>query len=965
MRPWRNILLSLCALILSIGARGQYYDWGVDPASMRWQQLRGDSVRVIYPRDYDTMARRALHYLGVAGQYIDYGFRRGAMHIPVIMHTQNTASNGLVMWAPKRIEMLTSPDIDTYSMPWLKQLSAHEQRHAVQYNNLNRHTFRALYYLLGQQGAFVSLLGMPLWLLEGDATMIETDMSSFGRGRQPSFSIAYRAKSAKIADGRNPDKWFCGSYREYIPDHYRLGYQMAAYAYDKYGRVIGDDIADYASRYPFLLFTTDLALKKRFGTRTKKLFTETFDSLQTFWSALPEVEPTSDVIATPTTSYTTYSHPQAIDSTRIIALKSDMDRTARLVEVDLRTGEERTISHVGSVSTRPAIADDGTIWWTEYRRSLLWGERYDSRLCWAELKNGRTHSVAMAANILYPTPIERDSLAWVEYNPSGYYSIVVGSRNKGNILNNSVLSRRAIGEQIHGLAWDNTTRKLYFIGLNDDGMYLGAVDHNGTSEQLTQAAYVTLSDLRAKDGRLYFGSIRSGRDEAHAFDLATGREWQLTESEFGSFDPAPADGRLLVTTYEEDGYLLASQSLDSCGVREIKWSKLPTEIVNPKRQRMPVVNLDTVRATESVLLAQNQRTPSRRYRKGLNYFNFHSWAPVSIDLFDVIDNYTFDPQLGATIISQNLLSSVTSYFSYGWNHNRGSMIRGGIDFRALGPHIELRGQYGGMPQPFYKPSSDEIAEPANPLKPYFSIATRISLPMQLSSGYHLRYLTPLVEWQYFNGLIYDPTQMDYRQGINRLTSSITFGDNVRSATRDLLPRWGYALRLSHSFSPTDRNFAHSLTIFGQGITPAIGRHHSLRLRAVFQTNEKGKTYSFYQRELYPRGAVYEPTSSPSHYIASAIDYQLPLCYPEGGIPAVIYIKRISLNLGFHYATMRTFDSKQSSYKWQEVNSFGGDLILDINLLRMPAAATSTLKLSLYKPSNRKGVHFSAGVGFPI
>lgn len=965
MRLWIKILFALSALISAIGARGQYYDWGVDPASTRWEQIRNDRFRIIYPRDFDTMARRAMHYLNAAGEDIGYGFRRGAMQIPVIMHTRNSVSNGLVMWAPKRIEVLSTPDIDTYSMPWLKQLAAHEQRHAVQYNNLNRHTFRALYYLLGQQGAIVSLLGLPLWYLEGDATMIETDMSSFGRGRQPSFSMAYRAKSGKIADGRNPDRWFCGSYREYIPDHYKLGYQMVTYAYDKYGRVIGDDIADYASRYPFLFFTTDIALKKRFGTRTRKLFTETFDSLQTFWNALPEVEPTTAVIPTPTTSYTTYSHPQAIDSVHIIALKSDMDRTARLVEVDMRTGEERTISHVGSVSTRPAIADNGTIWWSEYRRSLLWGERYDSRLCWADLEKGRLHSIVTATNVLYPTPIEGDSLAWVEYDKSGYYSIAIGRHCEGKALVHNRLHRFPIGEQIHGLAWDKSSEKLYFIGLNDDGMYLGAVDREGRKEQLTQAAYVTLSDLRAEGGRLYFGSIRSGRDEAHAFDLATGREWQLTVSEYGSFDPAPAGDKLLVTTYDEEGYLLAAQPLDSYRVREVEWSKLPTEIVNPKRQRLPVVNLDTVRATESALLAQRQQTPSRRYRKGLNYFNIHSWAPVSIDLFDAIDNFTFDPQLGATIISQNLLSSVTAFATYGWHHERGSMIRGGIDFRALGPHIELRGQYGGMLQPFYKPSNDEIPDPTQPLKNYYNVAARISLPMQLSSGHHLRYLTPLVEWQYFNGLTYDQERGRYNQGVNRLTSSITFGDNVRSATRDLLPRWGYALRLSHSFSPTDRNFAHSLTIFGQGITPAIGRHHSLRLRAVFQTNERGKTYSFYQRELYPRGAAYEPLSRPTHYIAGAADYQMPLCYPEGGIPAVIYIKRISLNLGFHYAAMHTFNGKSDSYTWQKVNSFGGDLIFDINLLRMPAAATSTLKLSLYKPSNRKGVHFSAGVGFPI
>lgn len=949
--------MMLLALTFTVGAWGQYYDWGVDPASTRWRQLPAERVRVIYPEGFDTMARRTLHYLDAAGESVSYGFRRDAMRIPVVMHTQNNASNGMVMWAPKRIEMLTPPSVESYSMPWLKQLSAHEQRHAVQYNNLNRNTFRALYYLLGQQGAFVSLLGLPLWVLEGDATMIETDMSTFGRGRQPSFSIAYRAKSQQIADGRNPDRWFCGSYREHIPNHYELGYQMSAYAYNKFGRVIWDDVADYASRYPFLFFTTDLALKKYAGTRTRKLFTECFDTLQRFWHALPEVNPSTEVIATPTTSYTTYSHPQAVDSERIIALKKDFDRTSRLVEVDLRSGHERLIAHVGSVSTRPALGDNGRVWWTEYRRSLLWGERYDSRLCWTDIEEGRMHSIVTHSNVLYPTPIKADSMAWVEYAPEGRYSIVAGVAGSGKTLYS-----KPLGEEIHGLAWDDLTRKLYYIGLDDDGMYLGSVDDEGNDCRLTRPAYVSLSDLTASGGRLYFGSIRSGRDEAHALDLGSGREWQLTESQFGSFDPSAAGDRLLVTTYDDRGYLLASQPIDSV-VREVGWALTPTEIVNPARPRLPVINLDTVRVEECELQAQSERVKSRRYRKGLNYFNVHSWAPVSIDMFGAIDDFTPDPQLGATLISQNLLSSVISYLSYGWSRAGGSMIRGGINYHALGPHLDLRGQYGGATQPFYKPS-DKVADPQR-LKPYFNLAGRLSLPMQLSSGHHLRSLTPAVEWQYYNGLLYNDQSDDYRLGINRLTSSITFADNVRSAYRDLWPRWAYALRLTHSCNPLDSDFAHSFSIYGQVITPAIARHHSLRLRSVFQTNQQGRTYSFFQRELYPRGAEYNLNSRPSRYVAAAIDYRLPLCYPDGGIPAVIYFKRIALNVGFHYASMRTFDAETKHYKWQNVNSFGADLIFDINLLRMPSAATSTLTLSLYRPSNRKGVHFSAGVGFPI
>ena len=36
--------------------------------------------------------------------------------------------------------------------------------------------------------------------------------------------------------------------------------------------------------------------------------------------------------------------------------------------------------------------------------------------------------------------------------------------------------------------------------------------------------------------------------------------------------------------------------------------------------------------------------------------------------------------------------------------------------------------------------------------------------------------------------------------------------------------------------------------------------------------------------------------------------------------------------------------------WRDIYSYGGDLLLDLNILRMSAAATATVKLSLYKPS---------------
>ena len=958
------ILLSSVALLTAGIAHGQYYDWGVDPASIRWNQLRSDSLRILYPAYFEAGARRAMLYFQSVMPDISYGFDRPALrNIPVVMHTENFASNGLVIWAPKRIELLTVPSVDTYAMPWLKQLAAHEYRHAVQYNNLNRHTLRVFYYLLGQQGAFVSLMGLPLWALEGDAVMAETQMSSFGRGLQPSFSMAYRAAGDAILERRNIDKWFCGSYREYIPDHYELGYQLSSYGYNRYGKSLWNDVADYASRYPFLIATTDIALKKYYGTGVKRLFHDTFNDLLQFWHSRPEQHDSASKIETPFTSYTTYTYPQAVDSTHILALKSDFDRHNRFVLVDTRTGDEQTLAYVGSVSTRPTLLD-GRVWWTEYRRSTLWDQRYNSKICWMDLDSKSKHTVSGLRQTLYPTPTGRDSLAWVEYDYTGIYSIVTASN--GAIHSSTPMPE---GVQLHGLAWDNASHRFYFIALDDDGMWIGSLGPNGETEKVTQPSYSTLSDLRAADGRLYFGSIASGKDEVHLLDLASGQQRQLSVSKYGSFDPAPLatpEGPAVVmTVYDRNGYHLAMQQVDSAGLIPVAQSRLPQNTVNPPRDRWPVVNLDTVKMTVPIQKAQQAKIPAKRYRKGLNYFNAHSWAPFSFDVFDLMEDYRFDPQLGATIVSQNLLSSTSSFLTYAWNRSWGSMVRTGIKYYALGPHFELEGQYGGGKQPIYKPASDLPDPNFDNLKTFFTITGRISMPMQIGGGYHIRYLTPSVEWQHYNGLMYSISDKSYYQGVNKMTTSLYFGDNVRTAYRDFMPRWAYAVKITHTFNPTDSDFGQLLSIYGQVIMPGLFMHHSLRLRSVYQFSEEDKPYAYYSQELYPRGARYDYNIQPIRYVAGAIDYQLPISYPEGGIPSVLYIKRIRLNLGFYYACSKQFSTQDRKYVWNNITSYGADLLFDVNLFRMPDAATCTLKLSLYKPSNRHGIYCSAGVGLPF
>ena len=102
-------------LYVGVGPRGAEMEH--DPYARRADDLsrygfgRGAAYAVLHPY------RPARHCVRIPSRSDAYSLR----HAP-----RNFQSNGLVMYLPKRVEFLTSPAIDGYSMPWYKQLVAHD-----------------------------------------------------------------------------------------------------------------------------------------------------------------------------------------------------------------------------------------------------------------------------------------------------------------------------------------------------------------------------------------------------------------------------------------------------------------------------------------------------------------------------------------------------------------------------------------------------------------------------------------------------------------------------------------------------------------------------------------------------------------------------------------------------------------------------------------------------------------------
>ena len=986
------IILIFCGLLAAESSYAQYYSWGADPTSFKWRQMRGEKYRVVYPDTARYTAQQMMHYLDAVSEDISYGYKHPQMSIPFVVHPENILSNGLVMWLPKRVEFLSTPAIKSYSMPWIKQLVAHEYRHAVQYNNLNRGIGRALCYIIGQLSSTIGLLFMPLWMMEGDAVMNETEMSTFGRGLQPSFSMVYRAYGDVTKIFKNQDKWLCGSYKDNIPSHYNLGYFICRHGYNTYGAILGNDMADITSRRPWMALSNSWVFKKLYGTTQSKLFDDTFNTLNKHWQSLPKVtESTEPIGVAEPRCYTQYTHPMTLPDGRILALKEDFDTPVQFVIIDRDSCKERRFLQVGSISTRPALAPYGRLWWTEYRRSPLFAQKVTSKLYYRDINGRKTRRVKSHANILYPTPTRKTGIAWVEFTADGSYHIVHngGAQSKSR----QTISR---GKEVHGLAWDDKTDALYLLITDDDGMHIARLDESGTTP-VTRPAYTTLSDLKAKDGKLYFGSIASGRDELHCYDLATNREYQLSTSTYGSFSPAPYDStHVVATSYDKRGYLPVLQRIDTS--RVVEYRDRPVQTLLPESKPWGVVNLDTVRFDKVAADTVANRYKQRRFSRVAHGINIHSWAPASYNPYEIIEESKVSFNLGATIISQNILSTAEGFLSWGWNRAEGSVFKGMFRYYGLGVNLWASGTYGGTQKVYkiyYDNPDDDTSEgkPEPKLDRYYSISAGATFPLLFQRGHHTTQLTISGSWNFSNGITEKVDKFEvesgkitttrivgYSEGVHQLSFGVGFSDQVRMAYRDFLPPWAVTLSTSYTLNPTTNNFSHLIVLFGQLYTPGFFKHHSLSLALSYQTSIENYQSnniilgpSFKSARLLPRGFSTNDIYN-KNYFATSLNYQLPVWYPDGGWSGVIYFKRLRLNLGGDFASFRepkfnNFGSVVNPRR--KIWSYGGDIIVDFNIFGLPHTATMTATLSLYgKGANiplakKDKFYINFGLGLPF
>ena len=924
-------MIFILLLFLSAGLRGQFYQYGQDAGSLKWVQFKTPHYSIIHPEGVDSLAKafalRLEHYYLYLGQSLDHRHS----HMPVIIHNESSFSNGVFVWAPKRLEIFTNPDPNGYNQDWLTQLALHEGRHAVQIDKLNQGFTKGLSILGGEQVVGAMAVFLPYWYLEGDAVDAETRLSVTGRGRQPSFEMEMKAQFLEAGELWSFSKASMGSYRDHIPNHYQLGYMMVRHGRRTYGDKFWIDFQQYAARKPYLLNPTWFSMR-RYGLKSKKQFyEEAMTSYQDHWRRLSmerQYTPVQDWNSYRKGPYTSYTFPHEISESKILSLKTGMDQIPEFVIVE-KHGKDKRIFRPGFLNSGRISYSNKLIVWDEFVPDTRWSNRNYSIIRTYDMDSGMLRKLGKKTRYYSPV-ISGDGtrIAVVEQSEKHQFTLVI--LHTDGTLDQEIPSPE--NRFLQHPAWMENDSALVVLLSRASGKSLYSYSLlTGRWTRLFDAGEDDISYPTVKGNCIYFSGTFSGIDNIYCLDLVEEEVHQLTSTRFGAFHPrVSSDGStLLYSNYTSRGYGTSTLKL-----QEGSWKPLD-EVRDHKEQLDYKQTPEESRINESPMDEEFLEFTTKPYRKALHLFNFHSWLPLYFDYLE--PEFTLNPEQlpvnpGVSLISQNRLSTAVSQLGYEYS-NGFHKFHSGIRLNGKYPVVNLNFDYGGEPDVLRYAEGDSII--ALPQALNFTAQTYI--PFRLNTGKFLSLIQPKIDYSYKREIQYDEAQESYKLGSHYLYYSLFITSYLRKGLKEILPRIGFSLNGGYYHAPFNNQIFGAVAL--GGITtylPGPLRHQTIRLSAFHQKQYllDSSRPAFINLIAMPRGLRGIYGEELTRYSA---DYVFPLFYPDLEIGALLYLKRIRGALWTDYMVGSKVIIHEPSphYEDKSYATFGADLVLDLNILRIP------------------------------
>ncbi|MEQ1584794.1 MAG: hypothetical protein ABL895_02880 [Cyclobacteriaceae bacterium] len=925
---------------------------------LKWRQANTNNFRIIFPKGFEARAQRMANTLEHIRTPEAKSLGAEPRKISVILQNQTTNSNGFVSITPRRSEFFTMPSQNynfTGNLDWLNLLATHEYRHMVQFQHANRGFNRVLYYLFGANTlAAMSYIAVPQWFWEGDAVATETAFTSSGRGRIPNFDLLFRTN---LQEGRvfNYNKQYLRSYKNNIPDHYVLGYQMVSYLRKKTGNAeVWENITRRAWSAPIIPFTFSSAIKKETGLYVKELYKEMADELQKEWKdeqSRITVTSFEEINVRKTKAYTDYRYPYELAKDSVLALKSGIGDIEQLVI--LSQGKEKTISTPGVMNQTGMLSVAGNrIVWNEYRYDPRWRMKTYSVIVgydWKERKrrfislNSRYASAALSPDGSKVATIETGTdyqtrLVVIDYETGAVH------KEFGNINNDFISMPR----------WNESGNMIVALTTNQNGKAITEFDFKtGQSKTVTSFTNENIGYPVPYQKYILFNSPRSGIDNIYAMDISTGQKYQITSSRYGAYNPSVSlDGKSVYYNEQgRDGLNVVKVNFDPSS-----WKPIDELATQPTSSFQHLVEQEGRPSLLDSIPTQNFSV--KKYSQFTHLFNPYSWGAY-------VDNSLTSINIGIT--SRDALSTTAISAGYLFDLNeRTGVWNAGISYQGFYPIIDVNFLSGsrsvdegdieydkvigtdtttvtenltfgwkektleaGLRIPLITTSSRFLGNFT--ISNYIGFTAVSEFTNSIDGGGRL---LPANYPQYFFRDYADDGNLIYNH------FSMSASRLLKRSRRDINSKWGQVFFLDLYGTPYKGDYSGSLFAFqGRLYFPGLMKHHSLWGYWAYQksdiadvrvsTGEGLDNYMFRNQIPLPRG---QSVNRFQEFYSMSGNYTLPIWYPDLNLGPLLNVQRVRANAFFDYGFGSSIINDAPTSK--SYLSTGAEIKFDINIFRL-------------------------------
>ena len=878
-------------LIFLLVFPGRAQNFGGNPSSVKWKQINSDKVRVIFASGLDSQANRIANVMKLLGNTTAKTIGGSQNKWNIVLQNQSTIPNAYVRLAPVMSELYMTPAQDNFStgsIRWDDNLIIHENRHMQQFSNFNKGFTKVFSFFLGQEGQLLANgISVPNYFFEGDAVWQETLVSAQGRGRMPSFYNGFKS----LWLGKKNYSWMklrSGSYKDYTPDHYPLGYLLTAYGYEKYGEDFWKKVTNDAVMFKGLFYPFNRAIE-RYSGKTYKQFRE--DAMQYF----KDKSFTDKKISEPSFTYLTpaqknnvvdYQFPNYIsDDSIVVTKRSYKEINAFYLLVN---GKEKRIR------VRDFLIDDyysyrnGKIVYASYQSDPRWTNRDYSVIKLLDIYTGQQKQITQRSKYFSPDiSADGNEILAVNVNTDGTNNLHRLDAATGKLILQVPNPRNYFFTQTK---YVNSNTAVSAVRNPEGNMVLIKVDlTTGATYNLTPFSFNVIGYPFVKGDTIYFTAMHNNADKIFAVTLSDKKIFGVTNNINGVYHPAVnTKGEMLVSAFTAEGFRLAKMNLNKTDWREFPSisfimgnSKFYTDSAFQMTGTGVLYTLNDSSFEESAM--GRIKNPVSKYRKSFRLFSFHSWRPV-----------INDPEYGYTFFSDNVLSSFSNNLTYTYNRTDKSHTVGfNSAFAGWFPVLSL-----GVEESFNR--TVDTAFSKSVIYNAATLKAGISIPLRFVGGRTNKYLNfgtgYNIEQYYYRGV---GKNLFNNKGIKYVNAFLSFSNISQQAKQHINPRWAQMISLNYRDAFNFRD-SHKFVVNSSFYFPGFSANHSLVINAAYQ---KRDTLSdlFSKNFSYSRG--YEALSTRRMY-KLGVNYHFPLFYPDWGFANILFFQRIRANAFYDYTNAR-------------------------------------------------------------